>query len=192
MTPQKHRARKSWSRNELCIHRLKRKSLCFVLDSVRLLAIIPFLFSPIQSKAETIIVPVPSPYSYESTSLKRLFLRGTRWRYIGFTGHTTIQLPARPARFDAGKPGTIRCGRTSCWRDGYEEPSFIGGEAERSIRKFFDYQLDCVDKTFNRVGDAAVPGDFPKGWQSVNADPTALAVATKWCPRIDDLEIGSY
>ena len=187
----KPRACKSMPRNELCIHRLGNKSLWFVLDPVQLLFIVLFLFSPIQARAETIIVPVPSPYSYESTSLKRLFLRGTRWRYIGFTGHTTIQLPEKPARFDAGKPGTITCGRTSCWRDGYEEPSFISGEPERSIRQFFDYQLDCVDKTFNRVGDAAVPGDFPKGWQSVNSDPTALAVATKWCPRIADLEIGS-
>ena len=191
MTPQKPKTCKSWSRKELCIYRLGSESLWFVLEPVRLLFTILFLFSTIQARAETIIVPVPSPYSYESTSLKRLFLRGTRWRYIGFTGHTTIQLPEKPARFDAGKPGTIRCGRTSCWRDGYEEPSFISGEPERSVRKFFDYQLDCVDKTFNRVGDAAVPGDFPKGWQSVNTDPTALAVATKWCPRIADLEIES-
>jgi len=143
----------------------------------------------ISARAETVVVPVPSPFSYESTSLKRLPLGGKTMRYIGFTGHTTIVLPAKPARFNAGKPGTVRCDRNSCWRDGYVEPSFVSGEPERSIRKFFDYQLDCKDRTFNRVGDASVPGNFAKGWQSVTTDPTALAVETTWCPRIDQLSI---
>ena len=141
------------------------------------------------ARAETIAVPVPSSYSYESTSLTRLTFGGSTSRYIGFTGHTTIILPAKPARFYAGKPGTIRCDRDSCWREGYEAPYFVSGEPERSIRKFFDYQLDCKDRTFDRIGDAAVRGNFSKGWQSVNSDPTALAVETTWRLRIEELSI---
>lgn len=156
---------------------------------MRVLFLSFFFLSTVHAYAETIVVPVPSPYSYESTSLRRLSLRGTRWRYIGFTGHTTIQLPAKPASFNAGKPGNIRCDHLGCWRDGYEEPSFVSGEPERFIRRFFDYQLDCKDKTFNRIGDAHLPGNFYKGWQSINSDPTALAVATKWCPKITEINM---
>ena len=55
------------------------------------------------------------------------------------------------------------------------------------MRSFFRYQLDCRDRSFNRIGDVRVPGAVPKGWQAVENDPTALAVAETWCPRIKEL-----
>jgi len=137
--------------------------------------------------AETVVVPVPSPYSYESTSLRRLYLNNSSDRYLGFTGHTVIEYPARPARFNAGNPGTIRCSSNRCWREGYVAPTLTGGTPAGSVRQSFQYELDCRDQTFNRIGDLRVPGNFPKGWQSVTTDPTALAVATAWCPRIQEL-----
>jgi len=137
--------------------------------------------------AETVVVPVPSPYSYESTSLRRLQLNNSSDRYLGFTGHTVIEWPATPARLDAGNPGSIRCNSNRCWQEGYVAPSLTGGTPAGSVRQFFQYELDCRDQTYNRIGDLRVPGNFPKGWQSVTTDPTALAVASEWCPRIQEL-----
>lgn len=56
-----------------------------------------------------------------------------------------------------------------------------------SMRSFFRYQLDCRDRSFNRIGDTRVPGAVPKGWQPVENDPTALAVANAWCLRLQAL-----
>jgi len=55
------------------------------------------------------------------------------------------------------------------------------------MRSFFRYQLDCRDRSFDRIGDTRVPGAVPKGWQPVENDPTAMAVAATWCPRIQEL-----
>ena len=55
------------------------------------------------------------------------------------------------------------------------------------MQSIFRYQLDCRDRSFNRIGDVHVPAAVPKGWQPVENDPTALAVADAWCPRIQRL-----
>jgi hypothetical protein len=135
----------------------------------------------------TVVVPVPSPYSYDAGSLKQLNLKGNFGRYIGFTGHTVIEWPATPARLNPGQPGTLQCRYGSCWLQGTIAPTLIGGTPAGSIRSFFRYQLDCLDRSFNRIGDVRVPGAVPKGWQAVENDPTALAVAETWCPRIQEL-----
>jgi len=50
-----------------------------------------------------------------------------------------------------------------------------------STRAFFTYRLDCQDRTFDRLGDVRIPRSVPKGWQPVTNDPTALAVANRFC-----------
>lgn len=135
----------------------------------------------------TVLVPIPSPFSYDAGSLHRLTLNGSWRRYIGFTGHTLIEWPASPARLNPGHPGQVQCRSGSCWLQGYIAPSLIGATPAGSMRSFFRYQLDCQDRTFDRLGDVRVPASLPKGWQPVENDPTALAVANSWCSRIDQL-----
>ena len=135
----------------------------------------------------TVVVPVPSPYSYDAGSLQQLQLNSSVGRYIGFTGHTVIEWPATPARLSPGHPGTLQCRQGSCWLQGTIAPTLTGGTPAGSMRSFFRYQLDCRDRSFNRIGDTRVPGAVPKGWQPVENDPTALAVANAWCPRLQAL-----
>lgn len=142
---------------------------------------------PATAVAEVVVVPVPSPYSYDSATLRQLNLRGTSGRYIGFIGHSVIDWPAEPARLDAGNPGTIRCNSNNCWREGYIAPSLRGGTPAGSLRHYFNYQLDCRDQTFDRIGDVRLPGNYQRGWQPVLNDPVALTVARDWCPRISEL-----
>ena len=145
--------------------------------------------------AETIVVPVPSPYSYETTSLHQLHMNGSSGRYLGFTGRTTFEWAGTPAQLNPGNPGILQCDRERekerekerCWLRGYIAPSLYGGMPAGSTSSFFRYQLDCFDNTFNRIGDASVPGSMNNGWQRVENDPTALAVAQTWCPRIQEL-----
>lgn len=138
-------------------------------------------------RAETVVVPLPSPYSYEQTSLRQRQVRGSYGRYITFTGHTVIEWPANPAQFNPGNPGRIQCQSNQCWLQGYVAPTLVGSTPAGSLRSFFSYQLDCLDRTFDRVGDGKLPGKYARGWQPVTNDPTALAVADSWCPRILEL-----
>jgi hypothetical protein len=142
---------------------------------------------PTAAVAEVVVVQVPSPYSYDTATLRQLNLRGNRGRYIGFIGHSVINWPAEPARLDAGNPGTIRCNSNTCWREGYIAPSLRGGTPAGSLHHYFNYQLDCRDQTFDRIGDVRLPGNYQRGWQPVLNDPVALAVARDWCPRISEL-----
>lgn len=139
------------------------------------------------TRSGTVVVPIPSPYSYDAGSLHQLHLNGDHERYIGFTGHTVIEWPATPARLNPGNPGTIQCRQGSCWLQGSSPPTLVGGTPAGSMRSFFRYQLDCRDRSFNRIGDTRVPGNVSRGWQPVENDPTALAVAQTWCPRIKEL-----
>jgi hypothetical protein len=142
------------------------------------------LFYAAPSLAETVVVPVPSPYSYKADSVQPIVLAGRTDRYLQFVGHTVIDWPATPARLNPGNPGTIRCERQRCWQQGYSAPSLTGGTPAGSIRSFFTYRLDCRDRTFDRLGDVRVPASVPKGWQPVTNDPTALAVADRYCPDL--------
>jgi hypothetical protein len=114
--------------------------------------------------------------------VRPIVLSGRRDRYLEFVGHTVIEWPAIPARLNQGNPGTVRCERNRCWRDGYVAPSLTGGMPAGSTRSFFTYHLDCQDRTFDRLGDVRIPRSVPKGWQPVTNDPTALAVANRFCP----------
>jgi len=143
--------------------------------------------APDPARYGTVVVPIPSPYSYDAGSLQQLHLNGSTGRYIGFSGHTVIEWPATPARLNPGQPGTLQCGQGNCWLQGAIAPTLTGGTPAGSMRSFFRYQLDCHDRSFNRIGDTRVPAAFAKGWQPVENDPTALAVAQTWCSRIQEL-----
>ena len=80
--------------------------------------------------AQTIVVPVPSPYSYDEGSLRLLPLNGSNNRYFGFTGHTVITWPATLARLNPGNPGTLQCRNAQCWQQGYIPPLPHGRYAE--------------------------------------------------------------
>ncbi len=95
--------------------------------------------------------------------------------------------PATPARLNPGNPGTFQCRQGSCWLQRSSPPTLVGGTPAGSMRSFFRDQLDCRDRSFNRIGDTRVPGNVSRGWQPVENDPTALAVAQTWCPRIEEL-----
>lgn len=128
--------------------------------------------------AETVLVPAPSPYSYESETVRPLQVRGRDDRYLIFQGRTVISWPATPARFDAGSPGSLRCQGSTCHREGYVPPSFTAGTPAGSESRSFIYELDCLDLTFNRRGDRL------RGWVPLGEDPTAWAVAKAYCPGI--------
>jgi hypothetical protein len=161
------------------------------VSSQRCFRTIPLLLAaiswPAAAVADVVVVPVPSPYSYDSATLRQRNLRGSWGRYIGFIGHSVIEWPAVPAQLNAGNPGTIRCNGNTCWREGYVAPSLRGGTPAGSLRHYFSYQLDCRDQSFDRIGDVRLPGHYQRGWQPVLNDPVALAVARDWCPRINQL-----
>lgn len=123
---------------------------------------------------------IPSPYSYDASSLHQLHLNGDQ-------GRTVIEWPATPARLNPGNPGTFQCRQGSCWLQGSSPPTLVGGTPAGSMHSFFRDQLDCRDRSFNRIGDTRVPGNVSRGWQPVENDPTALAVAQAWSPRIKEL-----
>jgi hypothetical protein len=131
--------------------------------------------------AETVSVPAPSDYSYESDTVRQLQVHGQWGRYLSFQGRTLLQRPAVPARFDAGNPGTLNCSQGQCVRQGYVAPSWSAGTPERRENRNFVYELDCRDLTFNRRGDQG------QGWLPSGDDPTAQAVARAYCPRLDSL-----
>jgi hypothetical protein len=151
--------------------------------TVKLLAAL-LVILPLPTLAETVSVPEPPRYSYESASVRQLRVRGEFGRYITFIGRTINEWSG-----SSGSPGTVNCtttnGYTNCQRTGYVAPSPGGSE----IRSFV-YELDCVDRTFDRKGDKATSG-VNHGWMSIDKDPTAQAVADRYCSSINSLPTGT-
>ena len=139
------------------------------------------------------IVPVSGldPHSYEKTSVMQLKIRGEYGRYLTFIGRTSNTYSGTSGHYNPGSPGTVRCntygGYTSCTRSGYIAPSYTPGRPGGIQHRRYRYQLDCIDRTFNREGDLATAGGMRRGWMSVNDDPTAFAVEQNYCPIIDSL-----
>ena len=58
---------------------------------IRPLALLLAAFGwPAAALADVVVVPVPSPYSYDTATLRQLNLRGSWGRYLGFTVHSVI------------------------------------------------------------------------------------------------------
>ena len=146
--------------------------------------------NPLPVEAGTVDVTAPSPYSYEDSSVKQLKIRGSYGRYITFIGRSTNSWQGTNGYYNPGNSGYVQCNSygysTTCNRVGYVAPSYTPGTSGGSSNRHYRYELDCKDGTFDRKGDRA-QGIRKKGWMSVLEDPTALAVARKYCPVISSL-----
>ena len=157
------------------------------------LYLIAFIIGIGPIKAETVIVPEPPKYSYESWSVLQLKVRGEYGRYLSFIGTSPNEYKGTSGYYDPGSPGSISCSSfgtytttTSCRNIGYRAPSYVPGSPSGIQKGKFRYELDCQDRTFDRKGDISA-GAFKKGWMPVSSDPVAKAVAQKYCPIIDSL-----
>ena len=140
-------------------------------------------------------VAQPSDHNYRPGSVRQQKIRGSYGRYLTFTGTTLNAYSGTPASYNPGSPGRRVCDTTmsfngltkttSCRNVGYVAPSYTPGRPGGVERRSFSYQLDCKDRTFDRKGD--FDGFGNKGWMNVGEDPTALAVANRYCPIIDSL-----
>ncbi len=159
--------------------RMKNNPSMLVIASLMLIA---------PAIAEEVVVPEPNPYFYEDTSIMQLKVRGKYGRYITFVGKTKNKVSGTAGSYSAGSPGTVNCsdfgGYTSCTTTGYVAPSYTPGRPGGVQNRRYIYELDCVDRTFNRQGDRASAGGGLKGWMRVDEDPVANAVAKKYCDKI--------
>lgn len=140
--------------------------------------------------AQTVVVEAPPAFTYEASTVRQLQVRNEWGRYITFTGISTHTFKGTNGYMTQGTPD-----RQVCTRIGYSnscrtiygiKPQYVAGQPGGTERKSFTYELDCRDRTFDRKGDKA-KGVWKKGWESVDKDPTALAVANKYCPMISTL-----
>ena len=147
---------------------------------------------PVQGKVD---VSAPSDHNYRPGSVRQQKVRGRYGRYLAFTGTTLNEYAGSPARYNPGSPGRRVCTTnttpnglyktTTCKQEGYVAPSYTPATPGGVERRSFRYQLDCKDLTFDRKGDYSGFGN--KGWMSVGEDPTAQAVADRYCPIIDSV-----
>ena len=155
-------------------------------------------------------VEIEHGFTYRKSSVKQLKIRGRYGRYLTFWGRSENEYQGTSASYNAGNPGTLNCysnnsgsgyinnysyssninysssGSTSCQRSGYVAPSYTPATPGGIQRGWFEYELDCIDRTFNRKGDRA-RGIVKKGWLDVYYDPPARAVADKYCQSINSL-----
>ncbi len=116
-------------------------------------------------------------------------------RYVIFEGITTIRIPAKPSSvIQEADFGYVKCYGVSGFTDGVEypyNPSFDSygrrcsqygfrpaiiapAEPARDEQRSYTYELDCLDRTFDRRKD-----NLP--WKSVADDQTAAMVASRYC-----------
>ena len=142
-----------------------------------------------------VVVDKPNDHEYRPESIQQQLVRGRYGRYLTFTGITLNAYEGTPARWNPGQPGTMQCNTvygfnnksktTTCKQVGYVAPSYTPAKPGGVERRSFRYQLDCDDMTFDRKGDFSGFGN--KGWLNVGDDPTAQAVADRYCPIIETL-----
>ena len=140
-------------------------------------------------------VNAKSDHNYRPSSVRQQKVRGSYGRYISFVGTTLNEYAGTPARYNPGSPGRRVCNTTygfnnqnkttTCQQVGYVAPSYTPGTPGGVERRSFRYQLDCKDLTFDRKGDTSGFGN--KGWMGVDNDPTAQAVADRYCTAIDSV-----
>jgi len=152
-----------------------------------LLPLLTALAFPTVVNAETIRVPTPARFSYESDTVKQLKIRGGYGRYLTFSGRTDNEYEGTDGYYDSDGKSHMECEEDNCITF-WEPPTFIEGEEPGVENKNFVYELDCRDKTFNRIGDRTGTG-LQKGWMETLEDPVATAVEKKYCPVINSLPI---
>ena len=149
----------------------------------------------VETNTGSVEVKPHSDYDYKPSSVRQMKVRGSYGRYISFVGTTLNEYAGTPASYNPGLPGRTVCHTvkgfnnqtktTTCQQVGYVAPSYTPGTPAGVERRSFRYQLDCKDLTFDRKGDFSGFGN--KGWMSVDNDPTAQAVATRYCSTINSL-----
>ena len=137
--------------------------------------------------AETIVVPTPARFSYESDTVKQLKIRGKYGRYLTFRGRTDNAYVGTDGYYESEGKSYSECDEGECTTF-QEPPTYIEGTEGGIENKTYVYELDCLDKTFNRIGDRTGTG-LKKGWMETIEDPVAMAVEKKYCPVINSLPI---
>ena len=152
-----------------------------------LLPLLASVVLPNAVSAETVVVPTPARFSYESDTVKQLKIRGDYGRYLTFRGRTDNEYEGTDSYYESEGQSYTECEEDNCTTF-WEPPTYIEGEESGIENKTFVYELDCRDKTFNRIGDRTGTG-MKKGWMETLEDPVAMAVEKKYCPVIDSLSI---
>ena len=145
------------------------------------------LLLPTAATAETIVVPTPERFSYESNTVKQLKIRGGYGRYLTFRGRTDNEYEGTDGYYESEGKSYTECEEDNC-KTFWEPPTYIEGTEGGIENKTYVYELDCRDKTFNRIGDRTGTG-LNKGWMETLEDPVAKAVEKKYCPLINSLPI---
>ena len=140
-------------------------------------------------------VKTTGDHNYKPSSVRQMKVRGSYGRYISFVGTTLNEYAGKPASYNPGMPGRKVCNTTYgfnkqtkttiCQQVGYVAPSYTPGTPGGVERRSFRYQLDCKDLPFDRKGDFSGFGN--KGWMGVDNDPTAQAVADRYCSTTHNL-----
>ena len=152
-----------------------------------LLPLLASIILPNAVSAETVVVPTPARFSYESDTVKQLKIRGDYGRYLTFRGRTDNEYEGTDGYYESEGQSYTECEDDNCTTF-WEPPTYIKGEESGIENKTFVYELDCREKTFNRIGDRTGTG-MKKGWMETLEDPVAMAVEKKYCPVIDSLPI---
>ena len=141
-------------------------------------------------------------YGLNASSVKQLRIRNSYGRYLTFYGRTTNRytgdyIPEKPSFIscDWGGSGSAYADYYSaagswssdgrCYGEGGTSAVIIPGGVDKTS---YEYELDCIDGTFNRKGDRdTYEGYTKKGWMKVINDPTALMAKNIYCPIISTL-----
>ena len=152
-----------------------------------LIPLLAALSLPNAVNAETITVSTPARFSYESDTIKQLKIRGGYGRYLTFRGRTDNEYEGTDGYYESEGQSYTHCDKDNCTTF-WEPPTYIEGTEGGMENKNFVYELDCRDKTFNRLGDRTGTG-LKKGWMETIEDPVAIAVEKKYCNVINSLPI---
>ena len=131
-------------------------------------------------------VKAPPEHSFEQDSVLQLKIRGRYGRYITFKGRTKVPYKGTDSYTIGGGVANTNCYGSSCTTY-YTPPTTISGTAGGIQHRTFVYELDCIDLTFNRIGDKHTAGGGSWGWLPVNRDPVADEVSRRYCPIINTL-----
>ena len=115
----------------------------------------------------------------------QLKIRGEYGRYITFEGRSDNEYEGTDGYYESNGKSYTECNEGECTTF-WEPPTYREGTEGGIENRIFASELDCIDKTFNRIGDKTGTGGN-KGWMNTTEDPVAKAVEKKYCPVISSL-----
>ena len=119
---------------------------------ILLTTLVAALGLPAVVNADTIVVQTPARFSYESETVKQLKIRDSYGRYLTFRGRTDNEYEGTDGYYESEGKIYSECDEGECTTF-WEPPTYIEGTEGGIENKTFVYELDCRDKTFNRIGD---------------------------------------